>query len=177
MRSEQAEARGKWGEGTGRSGRVLRGSEGWKRGGVGDAGEEKGFCGYRRSIGCLDSGENISGSFGPNATLEAMKETAPNMTLPGADLIERGIEDLRARRESAEALLVSIGAPRLRSLGVEVSVPIASPEHKLYQLLGRERGDGAHSAYNALIRRLVSFEQAAACAKTRRASSAPAPPH
>ena len=67
-------------------------------------------------------------------------------------------------RESAEALLVSIGAPRLRSVGIEVSVPIASPEHKLYQHLAREKGDGAHSAYNALIRRLVSFERAAACA-------------
>jgi hypothetical protein len=28
----------------------------------------------------------------------------------------------------------------------------------------RENGDAAHSAYNALIRRLVSFERAAACA-------------
>jgi len=85
-------------------------------------------------------------------------------TLPGADLVERGIEDLDAGRESAEALLVSIGAPRLRSVGVGMSAPIASPEHKLYLLLARERGDGAHSAYNALIRRLVSFERAAACA-------------
>jgi hypothetical protein len=101
---------------------------------------------------------------GPNATLEAMKETVPNMTLPGADLIERGIEDLRARRESAEALLVSIGAPRLRSVGASMPAPIASPEHKLYALLAREHGDGAHSAYNALIRRLVSFERAAECA-------------
>jgi hypothetical protein len=42
--------------------------------------------------------------------------------------------------------------------------PIATPEHKLYLLLAREKGDAAHSAYNALIRRLVSFERAAACA-------------
>ncbi|HEX2706414.1 MAG TPA: hypothetical protein VHM66_00210 [Solirubrobacterales bacterium] len=85
-------------------------------------------------------------------------------TLPGASLVQRGVEDLDAGRKSAEALLVSIGAPRLRSVGIEVSVPIASPEHKLYLLLSRERGDAAHSAYNALIRRLVSFERAAACA-------------
>lgn len=38
------------------------------------------------------------------------------------------------------------------------------PEHKLYLLLAKEKGDAAHSAYNALIRRLVSFERAAACA-------------
>jgi hypothetical protein len=95
-----------------------------------------------------------------------MKETTLNMALPGADLVERGIEDLRARRESAEALLVSIGAPRLRSVGASMPAPIASPEHKLYALLAREHGDGAHSAYNALIRRLVSFERAAECANS-----------
>jgi hypothetical protein len=49
-------------------------------------------------------------------------------TLPGADLVKRGTEDLDGGRESAE------------------------------------KGDAAHSAYNALLRRLVSFERAAACA-------------
>lgn len=84
-------------------------------------------------------------------------------TAPGADLIERGIADLSAGRETAEALLVSIGATRLRSVGVEPPSPIESPEHKLYLLLARERGDAAHSAYNALIRRLTSFERTAQC--------------
>lgn len=84
-------------------------------------------------------------------------------TLPGAALIRRGVEDLDGGRESAEALLVSIGAPRLRSAGIAVTAPIASPEHKLYLLLADEKGDAAHSAYNALLRRLVSFERAAAC--------------
>jgi hypothetical protein len=85
-------------------------------------------------------------------------------TLPGGDLVQRGVSDLDAGSESAEALLVSIGAPRLRSVGIEMSAPIVAPEHKLYLLLAREKGDAAHSAYNALIRRLVSFERAAACA-------------
>jgi len=76
-------------------------------------------------------------------------------------LVQRGVADLDAGHESAEALLVSIGAPRLRSVGIELSAPIASPEHKLYLLLACEKGDAAHSAYNALIRRLVSFERAA----------------
>ena len=84
--------------------------------------------------------------------------------LPGASLVQRGVEDLDAGRESAEALLVSIGAPRLRLAGIEVAAPIAAPEHKLYLLLAREKGNAAHSAYNALIRRLVSFERSAACA-------------
>jgi len=84
--------------------------------------------------------------------------------LPGADLIARGLTDLNARRETAEALLVSIGAPRLRSLGFELTSPFDSPEHRLYRRLAQEKGNGAHSAYNALVRRLVSFERAAQCA-------------
>jgi len=98
------------------------------------------------------------------ATLTGMKSFANLETFPGADLIERGAADLSAGHESIEALLVSIGAPRLRSIGIELTTPIASPEHKLYALLAAEKGNAAHSAYNALIRRLVSFERAAACA-------------
>jgi hypothetical protein len=93
-----------------------------------------------------------------------MTSFAPLEALPGASLIEQGAADLNAGQESVEALLVSIGAPRLRSVGIDLAMPIASPEHKLYALLAREKGDAAHSAYNALIRRLVSFERAAACA-------------
>jgi hypothetical protein len=59
---------------------------------------------------------------------------------------------------------VSIGAARLRSLGIEVPAPIDSPEHKLYLLLAREKGNAAHSSYNALLSRLVSFERTAQCA-------------
>lgn len=84
--------------------------------------------------------------------------------LPGADLIASGLADLSARRETVEALLVSIGAPRLQSLGYQPTSPFDSPEHKLYLRLAREKGNAAHSAYNALIRRLVSFERAAQCA-------------
>lgn len=84
--------------------------------------------------------------------------------LPGAHLIQNGVVDLDEGHETIEALLVSIGATRLRSLGIELASPIASPEHKLYLLLAREKGNGAHSAYNALVRQLVSFERTAACA-------------
>lgn len=85
--------------------------------------------------------------------------------LPGGDLVERGLEDLRCDRESVDALLVSIGAPRLRRLGLDVTDPVRSPEHRLYEQLVDEKGSGAHSAYNALIRRLVSFERAAECVR------------
>lgn len=98
------------------------------------------------------------------ATLIGMNNFVTLEALPGADLVRRGTADLDAGHESAEALLVSIGAPRLRSLGIELSTPIASPEHRLYALLVSQKGNAAHSAYNALIRRLVSFERAAACA-------------
>jgi hypothetical protein len=84
--------------------------------------------------------------------------------LPGAELVEAGLADLERGVESEEALLVSIGAPRLQALGFEIRSPIESPEHRLYELLAADDPDGAHSRYNALVRRLVSFERAAACA-------------
>ena len=86
--------------------------------------------------------------------------------LPGHDLIESGIEDLARGIESIPALLVSIGAPRLRRLGLPIpQETLASPEHRLYDRLRDIDPDAAHSRYNALIRRLVSFERAAECAR------------
>lgn len=85
--------------------------------------------------------------------------------LPGGDLVARGLRDLAADRESVESLLVEVGAPRLRALGISVpeGANAEPPEHRLYDLLARQDADGAHSRYNALIRRLVSFERAAEC--------------
>ena len=88
----------------------------------------------------------------------------PADTLPGADLVEKGLADLAAGAESAEALLVSAGAPRLRALGLPIASPLEDAEHRLYELLARDDPDAAHSRYNALIRRLVSYERAAECA-------------
>jgi hypothetical protein len=81
--------------------------------------------------------------------------------LPGAELVEKGISDLDRGVESVEALLVSIGAPRLERLGYRVSSPVESPELRLYERLAREDANSAHSRYNALVRRLVRFERAA----------------
>ena len=87
-------------------------------------------------------------------------------SLPGNDLIVTGVEDLLLQRQTIPALLVAIGAPRLRSLGVEVPENLPSnPEHRLYDLLSDSEPDSAHSRYNALIRRLVSFERAMACVR------------
>ena len=85
--------------------------------------------------------------------------------LPGAELISQGLDDLARGTESIEALLVSIAAPRLRSLGYAVGQGYRDPEMGLYRLLGERYGDAAHSQYNALIRRMVSFQRAAACAR------------
>ena len=81
-------------------------------------------------------------------------------------MIVMGVEDLLHQRHSIPALLVAIGAPKLRSLGLEVPENLpSSPEHRLYDLLSDSDPDSAHSKYNALIRRLVSFERAMACVK------------
>ena len=87
-------------------------------------------------------------------------------SLPGNDLIEAGVEDLLHQRQTIPALLVAIGAPKLRSLGLEIPENLpSSPEHRLYDLLSDSEPDSAHSKYNALIRRLVSFERAMACVR------------
>ena len=86
-------------------------------------------------------------------------------TLPGGWLIRAGLDDLSAGRESDASLVVRIGAPRLRRLGLEIpgeSVPGA--EHRLYERLRAAHADAAHSRYNAFLRLLVSFERAAECA-------------
>ena len=69
-------------------------------------------------------------------------------------------------RETIAALLVAIGAPKLRSIGIKLpTLDIRYPEHRLYDLLAADDSDSAHSRYNALIRRLVSYERAALCVK------------
>ena len=99
-------------------------------------------------------------------------EASPNevpMDLPGAELVAAGVKALTdvasgARRDfSIEALLVAVGASRLRAAGLAVPDPPGlpdAPELALYAALcaGGEGND--HSRYNALVRRLVSFEHA-----------------
>lgn len=80
--------------------------------------------------------------------------------LPGGDLVRAGLHDL-ARKVESVAALVSIGEPRLRRLGYELPHPLERPEHRLYERLASVDPDSAHSRYNPLIRRLVSFQRAA----------------
>ncbi|HEV7786233.1 MAG TPA: hypothetical protein VGQ28_12895 [Thermoanaerobaculia bacterium] len=88
--------------------------------------------------------------------------------LPGGDLVQEGIADLVRGIESIPSLLVSIGAYRLRRAGLPIpDTVIGSPELRLYEKLAESDSDSAHSRYNALVRRLVSFENAAECLISR----------
>jgi hypothetical protein len=82
--------------------------------------------------------------------------------LPGEMLVRQGLADFHAGLRTVPACLVCIARPRLYRAGLmPESVPdqFADAEIQLYRLLQREDGD-AYSRYNALLRELVSFENA-----------------
>lgn len=87
----------------------------------------------------------------------------PNLAdFPGGDLVAKGLSDLERGIRSEEAMLVLIAKPRLTGLGFSVPEALGAPEpyeHALYDLLRERNPQGAHSAYNALIRRIVSFAE------------------
>jgi hypothetical protein len=95
--------------------------------------------------------------------------------LPGGDILETGLRDLRRGVRSINALLLLVGAPRLARSGIAIPQVVFSaelPEHELYRQLCREQGPEAYRHYRALLRRLASLEhaldlQAAANAATR----------
>ena len=93
-----------------------------------------------------------------------MSTEARGKELPGQDLVEQGLAELSRGQETDLSLLVLIAAPRLRRLGM--LVPISGParqssyEHQLYSRLEHRLGTGAHSYYNSLIRRIVSYARA-----------------
>ncbi len=101
-------------------------------------------------------------SIGLAATLASqMSIPVVPTSLPGHDLVADGLADLAGGRETAAALLVTMASPRLRALGFDVpECGPAEASHRLYELLERE-GSGAHSRYNALVGRIVSFARAA----------------
>jgi hypothetical protein len=83
--------------------------------------------------------------------------------LPGAEIVLPGIADLEAGRESVNASAVQAASSRLRRGGLVVPprrghIPAA---HILYRQLSEELGDAAHSRYNAILARVVSFAGAA----------------
>jgi hypothetical protein len=91
-----------------------------------------------------------------------MKKENPEALLPGQDLIEQGLADLAHERVTDFSLLVLIAAPRLRRLGLDIpDRPFPRPlEHELYERLEARLGTAAHSHYNSLLRRVVSYARA-----------------
>lgn len=91
-----------------------------------------------------------------------MQITNSSERLPGGRLIERGIADFLSARPTIEACLIHIARSRLSRAGLIDETNIAKlpeAELELYRLLVRQGGD-AYSRYNALLRELVSFENA-----------------
>ena len=86
--------------------------------------------------------------------------------LPGGDIIDAGLADLAAGKETRESLLVSLAAPRLRREGIPVGPTLANPDERLYELLARDDPELAHARYRAYLRRVASF--ADACRFARR---------
>jgi len=83
--------------------------------------------------------------------------------LPGGEILEPGLRDLRAGVRSVSALLLLIAAPRLARCGISIPgelSPSSLPEHELYDLLVAEQGPEAYRSYRSLLRRLVSLENA-----------------
>ena len=82
--------------------------------------------------------------------------------LPGEAQVREGLADVFEGRCTAEACLVTIAGRRLRQAGLlprTATGLAAEPELQLYRLL-RQQGGDAYSRYNALLRELISFEQA-----------------
>lgn len=89
--------------------------------------------------------------------------------LPGAEIVLPGLADLEAGRETVNASAVQSAAPRLRRAGLSVPSPSGDVPagHTLYRQLNEELGDAAHSRYNAILSRVVSFAGAAEHARGR----------
>lgn len=81
-------------------------------------------------------------------------------------MVDEGLAALGAGEETAESLLVSLAAPRLRREGVPLPRTVfADADVRLYRLLERTDEDLAHARYLAYLREAASF--ADACARAR----------
>ena len=99
------------------------------------------------------------------ALQQFMKELAASARSPGNVYFTGGATALLLGSRDLEtdcSLLVLIAAPRLKRLGIHLpdgTFPQCC-EHRLYDRLEQRLGAGAHSYYNSLIRRIVSYTRA-----------------
>ena len=87
--------------------------------------------------------------------------------MPGRELIVAGLDDLRAGRETVEAMLVATGAPRLRACGIDVPGGDRPDSGlRMYRLLGERDAANAsqHVQRAAPALELVPGVAGAACA-------------
>ena len=82
-------------------------------------------------------------------------------SLPGQEVVDQGLADLKENKLTDFSLLLLIAAPRLKRLGIDIpEQPFPQPyEHCLYERLEERLGSSAHSHYNSLIRRIVSYSR------------------
>jgi hypothetical protein len=82
----------------------------------------------------------------------------PRTKFPGDELVAAGLSDLAAGRRSVDALLLAAAGPRLARAGVVLPAhELDTSGRELYALLEAELGPRAHSRYNALHRRIISY--------------------
>jgi hypothetical protein len=82
--------------------------------------------------------------------------------LPGEKLVRQGLADFQAGIRTVPSCLIRIARPRLSRAGLmpqSDNGQCCEAELELYDLLNQEGGD-AYSRYNALVRELISFENA-----------------
>ena len=84
-------------------------------------------------------------------------------------MVDRGLDDLTAGRESADALMVSLARARLRREGVPLPRRrIPDADRRLYTLLVAREGPLAHARYLARLELMTSFADACSSQRSRR---------
>lgn len=87
--------------------------------------------------------------------------------LPGEELVRAGLADLTAGRLTAAAFTLTIASDRLQQLGIELpALPVGAAvprqcELALYDKLVESGAPDPYGRYNALLRELSSFLEAA----------------
>lgn len=84
-------------------------------------------------------------------------------SLPGAEIVLPGVEDLQRGRDTIDAAAVLIASRRLGSAGVALPPSPdrnGEPGHHLFGLLIEADTPDPHSRYNAILRRIDSFARA-----------------
>ncbi len=92
------------------------------------------------------------------------------MSLPGHEIVDVGLADLRAGRWTTSAYAVLEARPRLERAGLAVpDAAVERPSHRLYELLEDEDEDAAtaHGRHHAILRRTLSYARAAERAARR----------